>query len=238
MSYRRNEGHSATKASDRGVLLRLTTTVGMAYLPTGFAFGVLATQAGLSPAVVIAMSIFIFAGALQFAAVPLLSVATGLGAFAMTTLLINLRHVLYAIPLIEHLPARRWQRAYIVAALTDENYSVLTTLPTDKRQQFAMAVTLIHHVYWIAGTVLGVLLGQKVADWIPNLDFALPSLFTILAIEQYLSQRRLTPALIGVLAYFAATRMATNYLLITALGFGLATLLARALVRGNAVEAS
>ena len=101
-----------------------------------------------------------------------------------------------------------------------------------------MAVTLIHHVYWIAGTVLGVLLGQKVADWIPNLDFALPSLFTILAIEQYLSQRRLTPALIGVLAYFAATRMATNYLLITALGFGLATLLARALVRGNAVEAS
>ncbi|WP_316667369.1 AzlC family ABC transporter permease [Ralstonia psammae] len=210
----------------------------MGYLPTGFAFGVLAMQAGLSPAVVVAMSVFVFAGALQFAAVPLLGVATGLGTFAMTTLLINLRHVLYAIPLIEHLPAQRWRRAYIVAALTDENYSVLTTLPADKRQQFALAVTLIHHGYWIAGTVLGVLLGQQVVDWIPNLDFALPSLFTILAIEQYLSQRRLAPALIGVLAYFAATRLATDYLLITALGFGLATLLARALVRGNALEAS
>lgn len=237
MSHRRNEGPSATKASDAAILLRLTTPVGMGYLPTGFAFGVLAMQAGLSPAVVVAMSVFVFAGALQFAAVPLLGVATGLGTFAMTTLLINLRHVLYAIPLIEHLPAQRWRRAYIVAALTDENYSVLTTLPADKRQQFALAVTLIHHGYWIAGTVLGVLLGQQVVDWIPNLDFALPSLFTILAIEQYLSQRRLAPALIGVLAYFAATRLATDYLLITALGFGLATLLARALVRGNALEA-
>ncbi|MET3445514.1 MULTISPECIES: AzlC family ABC transporter permease [Ralstonia] len=208
----------------------------MGYLPTGFAFGVLAIQAGLSPAVVVAMSVFIFAGALQFAAVPLLGVATGLGTFAMTTLLINLRHVLYAVPLIEHLPAQRWRQAYVVAALTDENYSVLTTLPANRRQQFAMAVTLIHHGYWIAGTVLGVLLGQQVADWIPNLDFALPSLFTILAIEQYLSQRSLAPALVGVLAYLVSTQLATDYLLIMALGFGLMMLLARAFVRGNALE--
>lgn len=238
MLPRRNEGPSTPKGPDRAALLRLTIPVGMGYLPTGFAFGVLAMQAGLTPAVVVAMSVFIFAGALQFAAVPLLGVATGLGTFAMTTLLINLRHVLYAIPLIEHLPARRWHRAYVVAALTDENYSVLTTLPADRRQQFAMAVTLIHHGYWIAGTVLGLLLGQQVVDWIPNLDFALPSLFTILAIEQYLSQRRLAPALVGVLAYLVATRLATDYLLVTALGLGLATLLARAFVRGNALEAS
>ncbi|PLC42712.1 branched-chain amino acid permease [Ralstonia pickettii] len=232
----RNERRSPTKESARTVLLRLTIPVGMGYLPTGFAFGVLAIQAGLSPAVVVAMSVFIFAGALQFAAVPLLGVATGLGTFAMTTLLINLRHVLYAVPLIEHLPAQRWRQAYVVAALTDENYSVLTTLPANRRQQFAMAVTLIHHGYWIAGTVLGVLLGQQVADWIPNLDFALPSLFTILAIEQYLSQRSLAPALVGVLAYLVSTQLATDYLLIMALGFGLMMLLARAFVRGNALE--
>ena len=238
MLHRRNEAPPTTKGSDRAALLRLTIPVGMGYLPTGFAFGVLAMQAGLSPAIVVAMSVFIFAGALQFAAVPLLGMTTGLGTFAITTLLINLRHVLYAIPLIEQLPARRWHRAYVVAALTDENYSVLTTLPANRRQQFAMSVTLIHHGYWIAGTALGVLFGQQVANWIPNLDFALPSLFTILAIEQYLTQRKLAPALVGVLAFFIATRLATDYLLVTALGLGLVTLLARALVRGSALEAS
>jgi len=201
MQHRPNETPAAQPESGKGMLFRLTTPVGMGYLPTGFAFGVLAMQAGLSPALVIAMSVFIFAGALQFAAVPLLAAATGLGTFAVTTLLINLRHVLYAIPLIGHLPAPRWRRAYVLAALTDENYSVLTTIPADKRQRFTTAVTLINHGYWIAGTVLGVLLGKQAAYWIPNLDFALPSLFTILAIEQYLSRRRFAPAVVGVVAY-------------------------------------
>ncbi|WP_244108895.1 AzlC family ABC transporter permease, partial [Burkholderia anthina] len=110
-------------------VFRLTLPVGMGYLPTGFAFVVLAVQAGLSQTISIGMSVFVFAGALQFAAVPMLAGASGIAAVALTTVLVNLRHILYAIPLIDHLPRKMLPKAYVIAALTDENYSVLVTTP-------------------------------------------------------------------------------------------------------------
>jgi 4-azaleucine resistance transporter AzlC len=216
----------------RGVwkeVARLTLPVGMGYLPTGFAFGVLAVQAGLPPAVTLAMSVFIFAGALQFAAVPMLASVTGLGTVALTTLLVNLRHVLYAIPLIEHLPANRLNRAYVVAALTDENYSLLTTIDETQRRRLAVRISLLNHVYWVAGTALGVMLGAKATQWIPNLDFALPALFTILAIEQYAARRRCPPAFVGLAGYLIARMLLPGYALIAALAFGLTVLLSIAL---------
>ncbi|OJA39392.1 branched-chain amino acid permease [Burkholderia ubonensis] len=218
-----------TMTSRRKLIVRLTTPVGMGYIPTGFAFGVLACQAGLSPVLVIAMSVFIFAGALQFAAVPMLASASSLGTVALSTLLINLRHILYAIPLLDHLPKSRVSRFYVIAALTDENYSVLSTVPEAERRPLSTAISLVNHGYWIGGTVLGVLLGEHVSRWIPNLDFALPALFAILAVEQYLARRRWAPAAIGVGAYFVAKATFPNYALIVSLGIGLVLLLTRAI---------
>ena len=209
-------------------VFQLTIPVGMGYLPTGFAFGVLAIQAGLSPLIAIAMSVFIFAGALQFAAVPMLATAAGLGTVVLTTLLINLRHVLYAIPLIDQLPLRRWSRAYVIAVLTDENYSVLTTVQESERQRLAVRISLINHAYWITGTGLGVLLGDHAGRWIPNLEFALPALFTILAIEQYTARRRWVPIAVGLGGYLLARALLPGYALISALGFGLIVLLSTA----------
>lgn len=214
--------------SRRELIIGLTTPVGMGYIPTGFAFGVLACQAGVSPVLVIAMSIFIFAGALQFAAVPMLTATGGLGTVALSTLLINLRHILYAIPLLDTLPKARACRAYVIAVLTDENYSVLTTLPEGERRHLSTAVSLVNHGYWVGGTVLGVLLGKQVSQWIPNLDFALPALFTILTVEQYLARRRWIPAVVGTGAYIVAAALLPNYALIVSLGVGLFMLLTRA----------
>jgi 4-azaleucine resistance transporter AzlC len=214
--------------STRQLIMRLTTPVGMGYIPTGFAFGVLACQAGLPPLIVIAMSVFIFAGALQFAAVPMLTTVSDLGPFAVSSLLINLRHVLYAIPLLDHLPKSRVRRAYVVAALTDENYSVLTTLPDAECRHLATAITAVNHAYWIGGTALGALFGNEVSRWIPNLDFALPALFAILAIEQYLARRSWGAAAVGIGAYFVAKALLPNYALVVSLGIGLVFLLTRA----------
>jgi 4-azaleucine resistance transporter AzlC len=205
-------------------VLRLTAPVGMGYLPTGFAFGVLATQAGLPAHLAVAMSVFIFAGALQFAAIPLVLGAGGFVTIALTTLLINLRHVLYAIPLLDQLPVRLISKAYVVSALTDENYSVLTTVPEDRRRQLAPWITLVNHGYWIGGTLIGAVLGLQAGRWIPHLDFALPALFTILAIEQYLSRRRWQPVAIGLVSYLIARAVLPGYALISALAMGLMAL--------------
>lgn len=206
-------------------LLQLTTPIGMGYLPTGFAFGVLAIEAGLSPLLTVSMSIFIFAGALQFASVPLLVTGAGVSTLAVTTLLINLRHILYAIPLLEQLPRSRAARSYVIATLTDENYSVLTTLPKNNLHHLAPWISFVNHGYWILGTILGVVLGAQVSGFIPNLGFALPALFTILAIEQYLSRRRWFPAVIGSGAYAAAYFILPSHVLITSLLFGLIALI-------------
>jgi 4-azaleucine resistance transporter AzlC len=212
-------------------VFRLTLPVGMGYLPTGFAFGVLAIQSGLSPVITVAMSVFIFAGALQFAAVPLLAAAGGTGTIALTTLLVNLRHVLYAIPLLNDLPTRRASRAYVVAVLTDENYSLLTTIPESRRRDVAVRVSLINHGYWVFGTILGVVLGAQATRWIPNLGFALPALFTILAIEQYLARKKWLPAAVGLGCYIVARIALPQYALISALAFGLIVLISMAPVR-------
>jgi len=172
------------------------------------------------------MSMFVFAGALQFAAIAMLTSPVGLGALVLTTLLVNLRHVLYAVPLIDHLPLRRLSRAYVVAALTDENYSVLTTLPASERPRLATRISLCNHAYWILGTGLGVVLGGQAGGWIPNLDLALPALFTILAIEQYLARRRWMPVLIGLVSVLLAITWFPGYELICALAVGLVVLLA------------
>ncbi|MDM0088662.1 MULTISPECIES: AzlC family ABC transporter permease [unclassified Variovorax] len=214
-------------------VLQRTLPVGMGYLPTGFAFGVLAVQAGLSSMLAMAMSIFIFAGALQFAAISMLASPAGLGAFVLTTLLVNLRHVLYAIPLIDHLPRRRLSRAYVVAALTDENYSVLTTLPSSERLRLATRITLCNHAYWIVGTGLGVALGAQAGRWIPNLDFALPALFTILAIEQYLVRRRWMPIMVGLMGYLIAAKWFSGYELLFSLAFGLVILVVCAIAASS-----
>ena len=211
---------------DRQHLLRLTTPVGMGYVPAGFAYGVLALQAGLPVWVVLAMSVLVFAGAMQFAAVPMLAGAAGLPTVALTTVMINLRHVLYAIPLLDRLPQGRAAKAYVIAALTDETYSVLTTLPPDRCRALGWRIALVNQGYWLLGTLLGVALGQQAARWIPHLDFALPALFVILAIEQYRAQRRWLPAAVGLAAYAVARAIAPHYALLVALGLALAVLLA------------
>lgn len=221
----------------RRMLIRLTTPVGMGYIPTGFAFGVLADQAGLPWALVVAMSIFVFAGSLQFAMIPMLAGASGLGIIALSTVLINLRHVFYAMPLIDHLPRGLMRRAYGVATLTDENYSVLTTMPEKERQHLWPLLSLINHAYWIGGTVLGALFGHEIAQWIPNLDFALPALFTILAIEQYSIRRQWGPIAIGMIAYLVGRILLPDFALISALGVSLCALLPRAIQQRRIADA-
>jgi len=214
-------------SENRSELLHLTTPVGMGYVPAGFAYGVLALQAGLPAWIVLAMSVVVYAGALQFAAVPMLAGAAGLPTVALTTLMINLRHVLYAIPLLDRLPKGRAARSYVVAALTDETYSVLTTLAQERCRALGWRVALLNQGYWVLGTLAGMALGEQAARWVPNLGFALPALFVILAIEQYRMQRRWLPALVGLAAYaLARALVAPDYALLAALGLALAALLA------------
>lgn len=209
--------------------LRASLPVGLGYLPAGFAFGVLAIQAGLPAWLACAMSILIYAGALQYAAIPMMAGGAGLATFALTTLAINLRHLLYAIPLIPAL-SRRWlARAYTLAALTDETYALATTLPPARRAALLLPISLINQGWWILGTLVGALMGPVIGRYVPNLDFALPCLFLILTIEQYLASRLWQPIAVGVVALVGARwLLPSTQVLIGALAVALAWLAVQA----------
>jgi len=133
-------------------------------------------------------SVVLYAGAAQYASIALLAGGVGISTLASNTLAINLRHAFYAIPLLKQLPTNPISRLYCLFALTDETFSVLTTLDENERQRLILPVSLLNQCYWVIGTILGILLGEGLNDWVPHLDFALVCLFAILAYEQLSSQ--------------------------------------------------
>ena len=209
--------------------LQASLPVGLGYLPAGFAFGVLAIQAGLPVWLALLMSVLVYAGALQYAAIPMMASGAGLAAFALTTLAINLRHVLYAMPLIPALSRRRLARYYTLASLTDETYSLVTTMPQDRRAALWLPISLINQGWWVAGTLVGALAGPVLGQHVPNLDFALPCLFLILAIEQYRASRLWQPVAVGIVTLLVARWLVpSQHVLIAALAMALVWLAVQA----------
>jgi 4-azaleucine resistance transporter AzlC len=181
--------------------LALSIPVAMGYVPLGMVFGFLLAQAGAAWWLAPFASLFVFAGAAQFMAVPMLAAGVPVGAIALATFIVNLRHIFYGLSLLDRLPKNRWARAYLVWALTDENYSVITTLPQDAPAAQFVRVAALNHGWWILGSAIGAIAGSQMSLALTGIDFALAALFAVLTIEQWRAAKRLTPILVAVVAY-------------------------------------
>lgn len=80
---------------------------------------------------------------------------------------------------------------------------------------FKVAVLCVS--YWTFATVVGVVLGDQVADYIPHLDFALPCLFAILAYEQYKNQQQWKPILIALIGFLLARQITDTAVLLVSI---------------------
>lgn len=105
---------------------RDTIPVMTGYLFLGFGFGILAQQNGLSLWWAMAMSVFIYAGSMQFVAVTMLSGGTNIFAAALTTLAVNARHLFYGISMIDRYKDTGKKKPYLIFALSDETYSLVS----------------------------------------------------------------------------------------------------------------
>jgi 4-azaleucine resistance transporter AzlC len=197
--------------------LQRSLPVAMGYLPAGIAFGVLAGVAGLPVWATLLLSVLLYAGAAQYACLPMLSAGLPIGNIATNIAAINLRHVFYALPLLESLPSQKLARTYCLFALTDETFSVLTSLPVQERKALMLPVSLFNQSWWIIASALGVLIGPVLNDWVPHLDFAIVCLFAILAYEQYRLIDSSRPIIVGAIALIIASFFSTNWLLIVAI---------------------
>lgn len=176
-----------------------TVPVMTGYLFLGFGFGILAQQNGLSIWWALAMSVFIYAGSMQFVAVTMLTGSTSLLAAALTTLAVNARHLFYGISMIDRYKGIGKKKPYLIFALTDETYSLVSQKkPGEDGGKYYFLVSALNQLYWVLGTLLGAAAGQ----WIPlnyeGIDFVLTALFITIFVEQWLSTQNHLPACIGL----------------------------------------
>ncbi len=175
---------------------RASIPVLFGYIPLGTAFGVLFSELGYHWLYASLMGLVIFAGAGQFLAVGLLANHAGLAEIFIASLLINIRHLFYGISLLSCLKTRGWRRWYQIFGLTDETFSLLTSINVPDGiapDRFHLAITALNHGYWILGCTLGAWIGNQISFSTVGIEFTLPALFMVLAIEQYRAIRR--PAL-------------------------------------------
>jgi 4-azaleucine resistance transporter AzlC len=199
-------------------VLSLSIPVAMGYVPLGMVFGFLFVQAGASWWLALLSSIFVFAGAAQFMMIPMLGLGLPVASIALATLVVNLRHVFYGLSLLDRLPAQPWARWYLVFALTDETYSVLTTLPPGTSTRQMVTVALLNQGWWVLGTLLGALIGTQAQVPLLGLDFALAALFAVLAVEQWRSAHTPAPLWVALLSYAVAQAVAPQQALLIAIG--------------------
>ena len=177
-----------------------TLPVMTGYLFLGFGFGIYLNQNGYGPLWALAMSLFIYAGSMQFVAVSLMTGGASLLTTALTTLMVNARHLFYGISMVETYKTAGSKKPYLIFALTDETYSLVSQ--TNRKEDhlgYCFFVSLLDHIYWVSGSLLGGLAGT----WIPinyeGIDFVLTALFVTIFVEQWLSTKDHFPAVTGLL---------------------------------------
>ena len=178
-----------------------TLPVMAGYLVLGLGFGVLLQTRGYGVGWALAMSVFVYAGSMQYLAVDLLAGGASLIATALMTLTVNARHLFYGVSMVERYRDAGPAKPYLIFALTDETYSLVCSgdLPAgvDRRRYFFL-VSLFDQLYWVAGSLLGVLLGGVLPFDTTGIDFSMTALFLVVMTEQWRAARDHTAALVGV----------------------------------------
>lgn len=163
-------------------------------IPFGIACGIMGLNAGLTGLEVVLMSMLVFAGASQFISITMLAQGiTNAGMIALTTLLINLRHLLMGAslaPYTNKLPAGL--QALLAFGLVDETYAITITKSQRDgyKAGYQLGSNLTAYCFWVVSTIIGVVLGSYITDplaW--GLDFAMPVTFLALLVPRILDKK-------------------------------------------------
>lgn len=187
--------------------LRVCMPVILGYLPSGFAFGLMITSVGCSLLTAVLMSTTIYTGAGQYLAVDFIKNNSPYITIAISTFLINSKHLFYGLSLLERYKGYGLKGLYLIFGLTDETYALMTgvscpnTLDTRK---FPFYVTVINQFSWVFASFLGALLGTAVKFDTTGLDFAMTALFLVIITDQLKTYKTRLPFIIGAGSALAA----------------------------------
>jgi 4-azaleucine resistance transporter AzlC len=171
------------------------------YIVLGIGFGILLGEAGFGPMWALLFSLFVFAGSMQFVGVSLISGGASVLVTALTTLMVNARHIFYSVSMYGIYKDAGRKKPALIFTLTDETYSLLCDGKTPEGEDphtWRLLVSLFNYGYWVLGSFLGGLLGQIIPFDTTGIDFSMTALFVTVFVEQWTSTKEHRPALLGV----------------------------------------
>ncbi|MCL2811544.1 MAG: AzlC family ABC transporter permease [Clostridia bacterium] len=182
---------------------RVTVPVLWGYLAIGMTFGcMLYIQTGYGWPVAMVMSLLLYAGAMQFLAVPLIAQGAPLGQIALLTLLVNARHMVYGLSLFDTFGrCGKLGKLYAIFGLTDEAYALHTGVPPPPGADpgtFTLWVTVLCQSYWVIGGIIGNVIASLFEFDPRGIEFTLTALFLVILHGQWQQFRTKLPFVVGL----------------------------------------
>jgi 4-azaleucine resistance transporter AzlC len=190
--------------SELALGVRESLPLGLALIPIGIAFGYVAQKAGLDWWIATLMATVVYAGPSQFLAVDSIMAGAGTAAIVATTLVANLRYVLFSTSLVPYMrdapPARLVPLAHSVAdgsyALTLAHCRCHPERP--RKDLYLFGSFLVSAGFWVPATAVGGIVGSDLPRLLSyGLDFATPAIFTALLVPLLRLRLGALAALVG-----------------------------------------
>lgn len=175
----------------------------ISYIFIGSAFGIVLQQAGYGLIWALSISAFIYTGAFQFVLASFFTAGASFLTIILTALFMNSRHMFYGLAFIDSFKKTGIKYPFMIHTLTDETFSVLCSCsyPEKINKEYVMFyINLLSWLYWLAGTMLGSLLGKNLPFDLTGIDFCMTALFVTIFIDQWKSSSSHIAVITGLIS--------------------------------------
>ena len=189
-----------TKAQIRKNAFLKSIPIMCSYIFVSMAYGIMMENAGFGWYYSLLISLTVYTGAFQFVLITFLSSGASLLTIALTAFLMNSRQTFYSLTFLKDFQKMGKRKLYMIHTMTDETYEVNCTLdlPEKEKEDTMFLVAFFSRCYWMAGAVLGGVLGQLIPFELEGIDFCMTALFVIIFIDQWEKTRKHIPAVTGL----------------------------------------
>lgn len=189
-----------TKAQIRKNAFLKSIPIMCSYIFVSMAYGIMMENAGFDWYYSLFVSLTVYTGAFQFVLITFLSSGASIVTIALTAFLMNSRQTFYSLTFLKDFQKMGRRKLYMIHTMTDETYAVNCTLdlPEKEKEDTMFLVAFFSRCYWMAGAVLGGVIGQLLPFDMEGIDFCMTALFVIIFIDQWEKTRKHIPAVTGL----------------------------------------
>lgn len=173
------------------------------FLFLGTAYGIYMNVSGFNFLYPFAMAVAIYGGSLEFITAAMLLAPFAPLEALLVTFMVQARHIFYGLSMLEKFKGMGLKKFYLIYAMCDETFSInyTTVIPAKiDKGWFYFWVSLFDQIYWVAGAVLGGLLGSLIKFNTKGLDFVLTAMFTVIFANRLTQEKKHYTSLIGLVS--------------------------------------